>query len=153
MRETERIADQLQRAFSGPAWHGPSLSELLANVTAEQAVRKPNAAIHSIWTLVLHVSAWQDVVRRRLTGEVINELPPEQDFPTVKEASPVDWERAKAQVEQTFRALHEAILALPDSKLYAPVPGKNHDAYFLLHGLVQHNLYHAGQIAVLKKLP
>ena len=153
MRETERIADQLQRAFSGPAWHGPSLSELLANVTAEQAACKPNAAIHSIWTLVLHVSAWQDAVRRRLAGEIIDQLPPEQDFRTVKDASPADWERAKAQLEQTFRALHEAILALPDSKLYAPVPGKNHDAYFLLHGVVQHNLYHAGQIAVLKKLP
>jgi hypothetical protein len=60
MKETERIRDQLHRAFAGDAWHGPSVLEILENVTASQAATRPIAGAHSIWELVLHIKAWND---------------------------------------------------------------------------------------------
>jgi len=68
MEETKRIADQLQRAFEGEAWHGPSLRELLAEVSAEKAASRPLALAHNIWEIVLHVAAWHGGVKRRLDG-------------------------------------------------------------------------------------
>ena len=59
MTETERIRDQLRRAFEGDAWHGPGVLELLENVTASQAAARPIAGAHSIWELVVHIQAWE----------------------------------------------------------------------------------------------
>ena len=75
MREIGRIQDQLQRAFDGNAWHGPSLTALLGDVKPEQAAGKPIPGVHSIWELVLHIIAWERVVVRRLSGEAIVDLP------------------------------------------------------------------------------
>lgn len=83
MSEVKRIGDQLRRSHEGIAWHGPSLLELLNGVTADQASRRPVPAAHTIWELVLHITACKEVVTRRLTGETVPDLPPEEDFPAV----------------------------------------------------------------------
>jgi uncharacterized damage-inducible protein DinB len=153
MRETERIEDQLRRSIEGPAWHGPSLLELLRTVDAQHAAAKPVRDLHSIWEIVGHVTAWQDVVRRRLGGEVIGDLPPEQNFPPVTDASAVAWQREIDRLEGSSQDLRRAILTLAEEALDAPVRGKNYNVYVMLHGTVQHNLYHAGQIAILRKAP
>ena len=62
MKETGRINDQLQRAFQGKAWHGPSLKEALAGITADQAAARPVGNAHSIWELTHHIGAWADIV-------------------------------------------------------------------------------------------
>ena len=69
MKETERIREQLKRAFEGGAWHGPGVLEILENVSAAQAATHPIEGAHSIWELVLHIKAWEDACRRRLSGE------------------------------------------------------------------------------------
>src|SRR5688500_993915 len=69
MREAERIADQFRRAHEGEAWHGPSLKELLGDVTAEEAAARPVAGAHSILELVQPSAAWERVARRRLAGD------------------------------------------------------------------------------------
>src|ERR1019366_4779500 len=80
--EAARIADQLRRAFSGDAWHGDSVFEILEGVNAAQAATHPIKKAHSIWELVLHVAAWDGAVRRRLGGEALA-LSNEQNFPPV----------------------------------------------------------------------
>jgi uncharacterized damage-inducible protein DinB len=151
MSETDRIADQFQRACAGPAWHGPSLGELLANVPAERAVAKPLPGVHSIWEIVLHVTAWQDVVCRRLAGETLPDLPPEQDWPAVTDSTPAAWRQTLDQLARSQERLREAMVRLPPDHLRAKVPGKEYSGYGMLHGVIQHDLYHAGQIAILKK--
>jgi uncharacterized damage-inducible protein DinB len=150
-REVERTADQLRRAFEGNAWHGPALSEVLSDVTSAQAAKKPLRTAHSIWEIVLHIAVWEPVVRRRLAGEVIVELPPEQDWPPVKDTSENAWRSTLAALKQGNQQLREAILELSDERLSEPVPAKGYSMYVMLHGAVQHELYHAGQIAILKK--
>ena len=66
MSEIQRIVDQMDRAFAGDAWHGPSLEQVLDGISAEDASRHPIAQAHSIWELLHHVRAWNAIVRRRL---------------------------------------------------------------------------------------
>jgi uncharacterized damage-inducible protein DinB len=154
MSEAARIADQLRRAFDGEAWHGDSLFEILNVVTAGQAAARPIAGAHTIWELVLHIAAWDGAVQRRMGGVEVT-LSDTENFPPVKDASETAWRKALAQVRRVHEELIEAVSVLPDSRLDEVVPGKegaHYSFYYMLHGVVQHELYHAGQIALLKKM-
>jgi len=151
--ETFRIADQLRRAFDGEAWHGPSLLEILRDMTAAVAAARPLPRSHSIWEIVQHIAVWDDVARRRMGGEVVQPTP-EEDWPAVSETSPRAWDRTLDHLRRTHDTLVGAVSTFSDSRLLERVPGKEPDYYtfyYMLHGIVQHELYHAGQIALLKK--
>ncbi len=151
MGEVARIADQLRRAFEGNAWHGPAIRELLIDVTARQASAKPIAGAHSIWEIVLHIAAWKKAVSQRVKGLAV-ELSPAEDWPTVTETSETAWRKTLENLHAAHDELLRTVSVLTDSKLEETVPGKDYSVYVLLHGLVQHDLYHAGQIALLKKI-
>lgn len=153
MSETARLADQIRRGFEGEAWHGDSLLELLADVDANTAAAHPIKNAHSIWELVLHIAAWDDAVLRRAGGSAVN-LTDEQNFPPVKDASDAAWRKTIEAVKQTHDRLVKAVAAFPNSRLQEQVPGKKekyYDFFYMFSGIVQHELYHAGQIALLKK--
>lgn len=150
MGEISRIVDQFQRAYKGEAWHGPAVMEALRDVTAEQALKKPIKDAHSIWEIVLHINAWHNATTQRLQGYVV-ELSHEEDWPAVKSNDESDWEATKGFLNESFENLLKKISSLSDSDLEKTVPGKSHSIYFLLHGVIQHDLYHAGQLVLLKK--
>ena len=150
MKEATRIADQLQRSYVGGAWHGPSLRQVLAGADARRAAAHPIPHAHCIWELVLHVTAWNRAVLRRVEGQSTR-VSAAENFPKVTDTSPVAWKRALGDLADAHRALHRALLRLPDSRLGRKVAGRPQSLYFMLHGLVQHNIYHAGQMALLKK--
>ena len=153
MSETARLADQIRRAFDGDAWHGDSVLELLADVNAATAAARPIKNAHSIWELVLHIAAWDEAVRRRTGGTAVT-LSDEQNFPPVKDTSEGAWRKAVEHVKHGHNELMKAVAAFPDSRLQDQVPGKSEDYYnfyYMFSGIVQHELYHAGQIALLKK--
>jgi uncharacterized damage-inducible protein DinB len=150
MTEVQRITDQLRRAYEGEAWVGPCLRGLLDGITAQQAAHRPIPRAHTIWELVLHIAAWESVARRRLTEEV-PDLSPEQDWPPVRDSSDTAWQKALDDLDRGHRELRDAVAALGDNQLHRKVPGQRYSVYFMLHGVVQHDLYHAGQIAILKK--
>ncbi len=149
--ETERIRDLLDRSLDGDAWHGPALLELLADVPPELAARRPIAGAHSIWEIVLHLVWLDEVVARRLEGEPAGEYSEVEAWPAVGAAGRDGWRAAVAALDQGRRRLGERIAAFPAERLDEPVPGRNHSFYLMLHGVVEHNLYHAGQIALLKR--
>ena len=149
--EPIRIADQLRRAFYGEAWHGPALLELLENVDAKTALARPLPNVHSIWELVLHIAVWDDAARRRLAGEKWQPTGT-ANFPLVPaRATSAAWRKTVADAKRTHDKLVKTVAALSESRLRERVPGKKYDFYHLLHGVAQHELYHAGQIAILKK--
>ena len=152
MAEVARIAEQLRRAFEGEAWHGPSVREVLRGVASEQAVRRPAGGAHSILEIVHHLAAWANVVRRRLEGERA-ETPDEGDFPPDSGATgEADWQAALQRLEESYHGLRGAVAQFDDGRLDEPVIEGMTSAYVTLHGAIQHYLYHAGQIAVLKKI-
>jgi uncharacterized damage-inducible protein DinB len=149
--EAARIADQLRLAFEGSAWHGPAVLELLSDVDATTAAAHPLPGAHSIWELVLHIAAWDGAVNRRIvTGKALT-LNDAENFPPVKDKSPAAWKQAIAYLKKTHKDLVRTVAALPDTRLGERVPGKHYNVYVMLHGVTQHELYHAGQIAILKK--
>jgi uncharacterized damage-inducible protein DinB len=152
MPETSRILDQLHRAYEGPAWHGPALREVLSGVTWQTAAQRPIPSAHTIWELVLHLTVWMSVPTRRIQGGEIPTLPPDQDWPTPPAPSESGWREALDQLAQAQRNLEDEVRNLTDERLREKVLGEvPYSIYTMLHGVVQHNLYHAGQIALLKK--
>jgi len=148
--EPALIADQLRRAFEGDAWHGPALLELLQHLDAATAAARPLPDVHSIWELVLHVAAWDDAALRRLGGEKA-QLTGTANFPVAPKPTQARWREAVAHAKHTHDVLVKTVAVLPEARLRERVPGKKYDFYFMLHGVAQHALYHAGQIAILKK--
>ena len=152
--EAARIADQLRRSFYGEAWHGDSLLKILEGVTAERAAARPVANAHSIWELVLHIAAWDGAVRRRMTGAAVR-LSAKKNFPPVLDASAAAWASTLEEVRRVHKELIVAVKKFPEKSFKKPVPGKKGAHYnfsYMLDGVVQHELYHAGQIALLKKM-
>jgi uncharacterized damage-inducible protein DinB len=153
MSEAARLADQIRRAFDGEAWHGDSLMEILQGVDAAMATAHPIKNAHSIWELVLHIAAWDGAVLKRTGGTTV-ELSDDQNFPPVKDTSEAAWRQAIEHAKRTHNELGQAVAAFPDARLAEQVPGKTesyHNFFYLFSGIVQHELYHAGQIALLKK--
>lgn len=149
--EAARIADQLRRAFDGNAWHGPAVLELLDDVDAATAAARPIANAHSIWELLLHIAVWDQAALVRLAGEKCQ--PTGRDnFPLVP-AKPTQaaWRKAVAAAKKTHKKLVKTVSTLAESRLRDRVPGKRYNFCHMLHGIAQHELYHAGQIAILKK--
>jgi uncharacterized damage-inducible protein DinB len=149
--EAAGIADQLRRAFDGSAWHGPAVLELLVDVDAATAAARPIVGVHSIWELLLHIAVWDNAGMVRLTGKKWQPAGLD-NFPELP-AKPTEdaWRKAVATVKRTHEKLVKTVAALPESRLRDRVPGKRYDFYQMFHGIAQHELYHAGQIAILKK--
>jgi len=154
MKETERIKDQFERAFDGEAWHGPSVISILKDVNAVQAAAHPIPGAHSIWELTLHIAAWESAGRRRLQGDRA-QLSDEEDWPKIDDASEKAWQATKEFLRSNHEVLLDALSAVDDERLDLPIiqdPNTPFSSvYVTLHGVVQHDLYHAGQIAILKK--
>jgi uncharacterized damage-inducible protein DinB len=151
MSDAARIAEQLRNAFEGNAWHGPALLELLVDVDPATAASHPLPETHSIWELVLHVAAWDDAVNRRIVERKALQLKAAQNIPPVKDKSSAAWKKTIAQLKKTHAALVKTAAGLSDKQLGERVPGKKYNIRFMLDGVAQHELYHAGQIAILKK--
>ncbi len=150
MTEGERIADQHRRAYLGDAWHGPAVFELLRGVGATRALARPVRGAHSIWEIVLHLTSWERIVRSRFVGEPI-EATDEIDWPRPEGSSKAVWDRAVQGLHEASEALRIVLARTTDDQLASLRPGAAGTYYELAHGEVQHALYHAGQIAILKK--
>lgn len=149
--EAAALAEELRSLAQGDPWHGPALDALLAGVSAETATARPLPGAHTLWELVLHVTGWTDVFRRRLDGEVVDE-PPEGDFPAPSGATERAWADAKDHLRQAHERLAARVASLADADLDAPVNGRDYTVRFLIHGAIRHAVYHSGQIGLLRKL-
>ena len=151
MSEVEHLVDQHRRALEGEAWHGPALREVLRGVTAKRAAARPIPDAHSIWEIVLHIEAWDRVVLSRLGGTPIS-LSDDEDWPAVRDTSAAAWKKAVQSMESMHAKLNKAIAGITPKRLdESYVPGEKRFIFQLIHGVIHHELYHAGQIALLKK--
>lgn len=152
MQTARQLADLLERSFHGGAWHGPAVAETLEGVDAAAAARRPIAAAHSIWELVHHLTTWHEVPRRRIDGER-DEMPPEGDdwSAAVPEPSEESWQQALNALRSAHQRLHTRLARLSDDELGRPVAGSESTVRAMVLGVIQHNAYHGGQIALLRK--
>src|SRR5262245_36149493 len=158
MSESDRIVDELKRAIGGDPWHGASVAAILRDVNAGTAAARPHASVHSIWEIVRHMTAWTAEVHRRLDGHPPGQ-PQDGDWPAPSGLDAAAWSRDVSALLDAHNRLLKRIAIMPDGALHAG-PAEARDApagsgvshYVLLHGLAQHHAYHAGQIALLKKM-
>ena len=146
-RELKHIVKVLQHTYEKNAWHGPAVKEVLENVTPADAQKRLSDS-HSIIELVAHMTAWRLFVVKKLQGNTEYKVTDEMNFTT-----PTDWVKVIEELDASQARLIEALKSFDSSKLYDPVPhgSYNYNFYTLLHGIIHHDLYHAGQIALLKK--
>jgi len=143
--EKNKIISLLEKSFRGPAWHGPAVTEALETVTASMAIQQASTA-HTIIELVLHMAAWRNFVSKRLTGNNDFEVSEMDNFP-----KGTDWAAAIEALRQSQEELVSAIKSFPEEKWDDIVPTRTYDFYTMLHGIIQHDIYHTGQIILLKK--
>lgn len=150
MAEIDRISDLARRVYTGEAWHGPALVEVLEGVDAAKAAERPIPGAHTIWEIVLHLAAWKDEVRNRIEGKPVGE-PAEGDWPEVSDTSEAAWQASLALLGERAKALRDAIARYPESSLDEQLNGSKASAYFTIQGVIHHEVYHAAQIALLRK--
>jgi uncharacterized damage-inducible protein DinB len=159
MSDVPFLREQLRKGYSDDPWHGPDTTSLLADVTAEEAAAHPVAGAHSVWEIVLHMTAWQNEVRRRLGGKQ-PDLPEEGDWPEPGEISTAAWRRDRERLGESLDELLHALAGLTEADLERaggslsdrdPVLGTGVTHRDMVNGLVQHNAYHSGQLALLRK--
>lgn len=160
-QENEEIVKVLRRAHDGTPWHGPSRATLLADVHADVAAWHPGAGAHSIWETVLHMRSWTDEVARRATGGDFDPAkePVGGDWPAVTDTSEQAWREAVGSLDASHEALVAVVRALPAAQLAARVgviaeypDGKGISHASMFRSLADHDVYHTGQLALLKRL-
>jgi uncharacterized damage-inducible protein DinB len=148
--EAAALVHELETLAKGDNWHGPALAELLDSVSADAAAARPIAGAHTIWELVLHVTAWTDVFRRRLEGTAVEE-PEAGDFPAPPPPTAGAWLLARQALFEAHAALAARVARLSAAELASPIPGRPFDARFQVRAAIRHSVYHSGQIGLLRK--
>jgi hypothetical protein len=150
MNDSKRLAEQIQKALEGGAWHGPSWREALDGVTREAALARPITSAHTIVEIVRHATTWHDVVRRRLNGES-PQVSDAEDWPDGPIPDDAAWTKTVLRLLETGDQLRKTVGQFPAERLHDQRPGIEDTWHGLIMGELQHILYHAGQVAILRK--
>jgi uncharacterized damage-inducible protein DinB len=144
----------MDAAYDRKSWHGTNLRGSIRGVTLAQASWRPAPNRHNIWELVVHAAYWKYIGLRRLTGGTRGsfELEGSNWFERPVTRTPAAWRADVALLERTHRALRAAVEKLPAKELSRTPPGSTVSNFALLSGVAAHDLYHAGQIQLLKRL-
>ncbi len=146
--EIDRIVRMLEKTFEKYPWFGQSMMEILSSIDPK-IVDQRHGLAHTINELVLHMTSWRKFATKRIEGVDDYEVSDEMNFP-----KPGSWQNAMAELKASQTALIAAMKNFPESRLGDIVPSKSHKYtyYTLLHGIIQHDIYHLGQVAILKKV-
>ncbi|MBX2991197.1 MAG: DinB family protein [Bacteroidetes bacterium] len=152
--EIRLLLQLIDEAYERKTWHGPNLKGSLRGVSAEEAAWRPNAHRHSIWEIAVHAAYWKYTVRRRLLDEKRGSFPLKGSnwFTLPADQSDALWKQHLHVLEQTHRSMREAIGQFPASKLYATTSQSKVTNIAVIYGIANHDIYHAGQIQLLKRL-
>lgn len=154
--EVAALLAQIDEAFDRKSWHGTNLRGAIRRVDAKQAAWRPARGRHNIWELTLHAAYWKYAVRRRLTGETARGGFPLKGSNWIKRpigaAREDDWRDDVGLLLAEHRLLRAAILRFDPAELHRSTPKSKFTAAAVIRGVAAHDLYHAGQIQILKRL-
>ena len=149
MSEISRIAHLLEQTFEGEPYYGPSVLGALENVTADVAAQRPCWSVHGIWDLVVHLTAELNYARAVIEGTAGPWIEGETTWPAVTDTSEAVWQETIKGLKTANRAFVRAVKQLDDAILDKKPVRVRGPFYLMLHGTMQHNIYHAGQISLL----
>ncbi len=148
------LLEVVDQAFDHKGWHGTTLRGSLRGLTAEEALWRPAPGRHNIWELAVHAAYWKYAVRRRLAGGASGSFARKpSNWPAVPQApDPAAWKNDIRLLEAEHRRLRDAVRTLPPARLNALSPQGVWTMAEEIHGIAAHDLYHTGQIQLIKKL-
>ena len=146
------LMHQLDTAFNAKAWHGPTLKGVLRGIDEVLASWRPAPDRHTIWELMVHCAYWKYTVRRRILGERRGVFPLQGSNWFTRPDGQANWKADLRLLTDTHRSLREAVDDLDDAKLDTIPSGSTHTFAQLIAGVAAHDLYHAGQIQLMKRL-
>jgi hypothetical protein len=150
--EITRIAGLMEETFEGKPYYGDSVLGALENVTAEVAIKRPPWSVHSIWDLVIHLTAELDYAHKVIEGTAEPWVEGETTWPAIPDRSEEGWSVALEDLKRANRALVGAVKQLDDAILDRQPVRVCGPFYVMLHGTMQHSIFHAGQISLLAGL-
>ncbi|MEO8770303.1 MAG: DinB family protein [Ferruginibacter sp.] len=150
MKETQRIIKLLEDAYNGSPWIDVSLIPVLKKITAEQAAKKFSPQWNSIWEIVNHIISWRANVLRRIKGEVI-QSPSHNYFVPVKNTSSNAWVNTLKKLEASQQQWIRFLKKFKEKDFEKIYPDNDLSYYEHIHGIIQHDIYHLGQIVLLSK--
>jgi len=152
--EIGHFLNLLDEAYNRTAWHGPNLRGSIRGLTAHEAAWRPKAGRHNIWEIVVHAAYWKYAVRRRLLGEKRGSfsLQGSNWFLRPGDRGQKAWRADVGLLDSEHQRLRAAVSALQPEDLDRPAPGSKTLARRLIAGIALHDVYHAGQIQLIKKL-
>jgi hypothetical protein len=148
--DTQRILDHYDDVLNGDPWHGYPVWQILDGISAEQAATRTLPSAHTIWEIVMHMIFWENVASQRLAGlraGVVEEL----NFPAMPAPTEENWRKTLEQFRASNQNFRQALAKLPPSKLNELTAAGKRSFYGEAHGIIEHHVYHLGQIALLKK--
>ena len=150
MSEVKFLRDQIATTFKGDSWHGPNLVRTLDGIDYDQAMQRPLGEKHTIWELTDHISFWMEEVWKSVRDHAVLNPDKKKDWAEMG-ATSEEWAQSVNRLEAAVNMTLDALAEWSDGDLYKTVPGTRYTFKQMLHGIVHHNLYHAGQINLLKK--
>lgn len=154
MQESKQIKTALRHLYEGEVWHGPSIKEILVDMTAQDALRRVTPKSKNIAEYLIHITNWRIFALEKLTGgdsyDII--LNSEADWSVINELDEKGWAEILQNYEEAQTELLEVVDTYTNAKLEAIVPGRKYTFYTLLHGVIHHDIYHSGQMMMLKRL-
>jgi len=152
--EIAELLRLLDEGFAKRAWHGPNLRGAIRGVTAREAVWRPAPGRHSIWEIVLHCAYWKYAVRRRILGEQRGSFLRRGSnwLAQPEPASEAAWRQDVALLSGMHRQLRAAVAGLAPRDLDQVPPGSRVSTRAVTAGVAMHDVYHAGQVQLLKRL-
>ena len=150
MDEVKFLRDQIETTFKGDSWHGPNLVNTLAGIDHREAMKHPLGERHSIWELTDHISFWMEMVWKSVRDHTSLNPDKKSDWPE-SGASEEEWQQSVRRMEAAVNMTLDALAEWSNYDLEEMVPGEKYNFRQMLHGMLYHNLYHAGQINLLKK--
>ena len=154
MKRVDQALALLDEAYAVKAWHGPNFKGSIRGVDPETARWRPAPGRHNIWEIVVHAAYWKYAVRRRLSREKRGSfaLKGSNWFPRGEGGDAAVWKADLELLDEQHRLLRGQVSLLKDADLVRPLEGKNYGTLWLVEGCAHHDIYHAGQIQLLKRL-
>lgn len=153
-REVEQLLAILDQAYNRPSWHGTNLRGSLRRVSPKQASWRPAPGRHNIWEIVVHAAYWKYAASRRFVDQPHGSFQYKGSnwFPGPEDISERAWRSDLALLDRMHSLLRDAVATLSSRQLFQTPRGKKVSNFALLSGIAAHDLYHAGQIQLLKRL-
>jgi uncharacterized damage-inducible protein DinB len=150
MSEIDRMLAHYDQVLNGDPWHGDPMWPVLDRIPAKVAAARPLPEAHTIWEIVMHMIFWEGVVTTRLHGERAG-LVEELNFPAMPEATEENWQKTLEELRVSNRNFREALVKLDPAKLTELTVARKRTYAEEAQGIIEHHLYHLGQIAMLRK--